>query len=274
MDYYQLSFKTEVKNKEPLIALLADLEFDAFQETELGFDTWVPITDFGTNQQKSIEKLKELFSFSFEKKIIKHQNWNAIWEADFQPIIVNEFCGIRATFHQPLENVEHEIIIDPKMAFGTGHHETTFMMIEMMEKVDFKHKKVLDFGCGTGILAILAERLGAGELVAFDIEEAAYDNTLENIRINETKFIEAFQGTLKNFSDHTADIILANINRHVILDSFQSLHNMISSEGILLISGILNTDKQLVEQKANEAGFKIVKSIEKNNWICSWLMHQ
>lgn len=274
MDYYQLSFQTEAKNTEPLIALLSELEFDAFQENDLGFDTWIPIDDFGIEKEKSIEGLKDLFSFFYEKKIIKHQNWNALWEADFQPILVDDFCGIRATFHQPLKNVQHEIIIDPKMAFGTGHHETTFMMMKMMEKVNFKHKKVLDFGCGTGILAILAERLGAEEIVAFDIEEASYENTLENIRLNEAKFIEAFQGTLVKFTDHSYDIILANINRHVILDSFQSLHHMISSEGILLISGILITDQHLVEQKATEAGFKIINTIEKNNWICSWLMHQ
>jgi len=274
MDYYQFSFTTDSKNTEPLIALLAESKFDAFQETETGFDTWISVVDFNLSIEETIDDLRQLFPFSFEIKVIKHQNWNAKWEADFHPIIVKDFCGIRATFHEPLKEVHHEIIIDPKMAFGTGHHATTYMMIEMMENVDFKHKKVLDLGCGTGILAILAERLQAEEIDAVDIEFPAYENTLENIRINDSKFIEVFHGTLKNFSEDTYDIILANINRHVILDSFQAFHNMISSEGILLISGILTTDQKLVEQKAAEAGFKTVTTLNKNNWICSWLVHQ
>jgi len=244
MDYYQLSFATETKNTEPLIALLAESKFDAFQETETGFDTWIPMTDFDLEVEQNINELNQLFSFSFDKKIIKHQNWNAKWEADFHPIIVKDFCGIRANFHKPLKEVRHKIIIDPKMAFGTGH------------------------------LAILAERLQAGEIDAVDIELPAYENTLENIRINKTKFIKVFHGTLKKFEKNSYDIILANINRHVILESFQSFHNMISSEGILLISGILTTDQKLVEEKAAEAGFKTVTTLNKNNWICSWLVHQ
>ena len=272
MDYYQLSFTTDSENTEPLIALLAELEFDAFQDTETGFDTWIPQSDFDTSTETKIDALQELFIFSFEKKIIKHQNWNAIWEADFHPIVVKDFCGIRATFHGPIENVRHEIIIDPKMAFGTGHHETTHMMIEMMENVDFKHKKVFDFGCGTGILAILAERLKASAIDAIDIEIASYDNSLENARINKTENIAVYHGTLPKLADKTYDIILANINRHVILDSFETLNKMLSAKGILLISGILTTDQKLVEKEASKAGFKTVTTLEKNNWICSWLV--
>jgi len=272
MDHYEINFTTEKKNTEPLIALLAELDFDAFQETEIGFDTWIPQKEFNSETENSINNLKSLFSFSFEKKIIKYQNWNAVWESGFQPIIIKDFCGIRATFHEPLANVEHEIVIDPKMAFGTGHHETTFMMIEMMQMVDFKHKKVFDFGCGTGILAILAERLGATELDAIDIELPSYENSLENTRINQTKNIEIYHGTLPKLTHKKYDIILANINRHVILDSFSTLNNMLSSEGILIISGILTTDQKLVESNATKAGFKTITTLERNNWICSKLI--
>ena len=272
MNHYELNFTTAKENTESLIALLAELDFDAFQETEIGFDTWILQNDFNTEKEKSVNNLKSLFTFSFDKKIIKNQNWNALWEADFHPIIVKEFCGIRATFHEPIQNVEHEIIIDPKMAFGTGHHETTFMMINMMQMVNFKHKKVFDFGCGTGILAILAERLKATEIDAIDIELPSYENSLENARINQTEKIEVYHGTLPKLAHKKYDIILANINRHVILDSFNTLKKMLSSEGILIISGILTTDQKLVEKSAFEAGFKTVTTLEKNNWICSRLM--
>ena len=272
MDHFELNFSTKKENTEPLIALLAELNFDAFQETEIGFDTWIPQGDFGKEKEEAVNKLKTLFPFSFEKKIIKYQNWNALWEADFHPIIVKDFCGIRANFHEPLKGVAHEIIIDPKMAFGTGHHETTFMMIEMMQTVDFTNKNVFDFGCGTGILAILAERLDAAKIDAIDIELPSYENTLENSRLNQSKNIVVYHGTLPKLADKKYDIILANINRHVILDSFATLHDMLSSEGTLIISGILTTDQKLVEKSAFEAGFKTVTTLEKNNWICSRLI--
>ncbi|MEM6966395.1 MAG: 50S ribosomal protein L11 methyltransferase, partial [Bacteroidota bacterium] len=214
---------------------------------------------------------QDRFPFFYQKKLIKYQNWNAIWESNFKPIVVGTFCGIRADFHSPLTEVQHEIIINPKMAFGTGHHETTWMMIAAMKKLDFSEKKILDYGCGTGILAILVSQLGAEKIDALDIELPSYENTIENAAINRIQNIEAIHGTLPKIQHLTYDIILANINRHVILENLSTLHNMLPIGGTLLISGILNTDKSLVQHSAEKAGFTYESINDKNNWICMQL---
>jgi len=157
------------------------------------------------------------------------------------------------------------------MAFGTGHHETTWMMMSIMESLDFVGKNVFDYGCGTGILAILASQLGAKKIDAIDIELPSYENTLENARINHIENIKSIHGTLEKVDDQMYDVILANINRHVILDSLSTLNTMLDSGGKLLISGILIEDKELVHNAATAEGFKIEKTIQRNNWICSLL---
>ena len=271
MDYFKIEFQTSTENAEMLLALLGNLSFDVFEETEKGLNAFIPVKDFNQEIETEIEKLKQLFDFSHQKSIIKYKNWNAEWEANFQPILVNDFCGIRADFHDPIHNVANEIIINPKMAFGTGHHETTWMMIAMMENINFSNKKVLDFGCGTGILAILAAQIGAKMIDAIDIELPSFENTLENSRINKIEVINSMHGTIENVQQNTYDIILANINRHVILDTLSTLIIMLNPGGKLLISGILIEDKELVHGSAKEIGFQIEKTIQKNNWICSLL---
>lgn len=271
MDYYKFEFHTSEEQNEILVAFLGELPFEVFEDTELGFDAYIPAKECDDQIIQEIENLQERFPCFYQKKLIKYQNWNAIWESNFKPIVVGTFCGIRADFHPPLTEVQHEIIINPKMAFGTGHHETTWMMIAAMEKLDFSEKKVFDFGCGTGILAILASQLGAEKIDALDIELPSYENTIENAQINQISNIEAIHGTLPKTQHLTYDIILANINRHVILDSLSTLHNMLPSGGKLLISGILNSDKKLVQQSAKEAGFTYEGTNLKNNWICMQL---
>lgn len=268
MDYYKFEFQTLPTNSEMLIALLGAMPFEAFEENENGFDAYIQLKEWNEEVDVGVLKLKDLFDFSHQKTLIKYQNWNAVWESNFEPIIVDDFCGIRADFHEPLENVRNEIIINPKMAFGTGHHETTFMMIAMMEKIDFSNKTVFDYGCGTGILAILAAQIGAKNIDALDIELPSFENTLENSRINHIENINAIHGTLQKTQHQTYDIILANINRHVILDSLPTLNNMLPDDGILLISGILKTDQELVKNATEKSGFKVAEIKQKNNWIC------
>ena len=271
MDYYKFEFQTSPENSEMLLALLSQFPFDSFVENENGIDAFIPFQDYQSGLEGEIDNLNGLFDFSYQKTAIKYKNWNEEWESNFQPILVDDFCGIRADFHEPLTNVQHEIIINPKMAFGTGHHETTWMMIKMMQNLDFSQKNVFDYGCGTGILAILASQLGANKIDAVDIELPSFENTLENSRINNIQNIHAIHGTLENVKDLTYEIVLANINRHVILDSISTLNNMMVESGKLLISGILIEDKELVHQAAENAGFKIQDSIQKNNWICTLL---
>lgn len=271
MDYYKFEFQTQPQNSEMLIALLGQLPFDAFDEKDEGFDAFIPFKDYSDEVETGILEFKNLFEFTHEKTIIKYKNWNALWESNFETIVVGDFCGIRADFHSPLAQVKHEIIINPKMAFGTGHHETTWMMIAQMEHLDFKDKTVFDYGCGTGILAILASQRGAKYIDALDIELPSYENTLENSRINNIENIQSIHGTLNKTKENTYDIILANINRHVILESFSALNNMLPKDGILLISGILLSDETLVQNAALENGFQVIEINRKNNWICMYL---
>lgn len=272
MDYLKFEFQTNPENNEMLIALLGELPFESFEENENGFDAYVQVKNETPGIQERVLELKNLFEFSHKKTLIKYQNWNAVWESNFDAIVVRDFCGIRADFHDPLTEVKHEIVINPKMAFGTGHHETTWMMMSIMENFDFAEKMVFDYGCGTGILTILASQLGAKNIDAIDIELPSYENTLENARINNIENIKSIHGTLEKVDDQMYDIILANINRHVILDSFSTLNKMLQPNGILLISGILKEDEQLVKNAAEANNFKIEKTEYRNNWICIQLL--
>lgn len=268
MDYFKFEFQNNPDINEMLIALLGELPFDSFEEHETGFNAYVPTKNDSPQIEESIQKIKNLFDFSHQKILIKYQNWNAVWESNFETIVVRDFCGIRADFHAPLTSVKHEIVINPKMAFGTGHHETTWMMMSIMENINFSNKTVFDYGCGTGILAILASQLGAKKIDAIDIELPSYENTLENSRINNIENIQSIHGTLEKVDDQKYDIILANINRHVILDSFSTLNNMLNLNGTLLISGILKEDEVLVKDAAKRNNFKVEYTEYRNNWIC------
>lgn len=272
MDYLKFEFQTNPENNEMLIALLGELPFESFEENEQGFDAYIQVKNEMPEVDERVLELKNLFEFSHQKTVIKYQNWNAVWESNFDTIVVRDFCGIRADFHEPLTEVKHEIVINPKMAFGTGHHETTWMMMSIMESLDFVGKDVFDYGCGTGILAILASQLGAKKIDAIDIELPSFENTLENARINNIDNIMSIHGTLEKVENRQYDIILANINRHVILDSFSTLNKMLTPNGILLISGILKEDETLVKNEAEASNFKIQKTASRNNWICVKLM--
>ena len=267
MDYFKYDIKTGSSENEVLIALLSEEPFDTFVENKNGFDAFLPVKSFEDHIDKKLDSLQERFGFSSKKEFIPAQNWNKKWESNFHPIEVGSFCGIRADFHAPLENVEHEIVITPKMAFGTGHHETTYMVIQLMKSIDFSQKSVLDFGCGTGVLAILASKLGAASTDAVDIEFASWENTLENCETNDIKNVNAYQGGLGMVTNSSYGIVLANINRNVILDSLASLSTIIKPGGILVLSGILKKDQAIMQNAITENGFLIKKIIEKNKWL-------
>ena len=268
MDYYNYRIHTDPENVEVLLAFLAELPFDSFQEMEYGLDAYLPADLLDQSIENQVVELQRQIQFSFEKEKVAARNWNAVWESNFDPIIVGDFCTIRADFHPPEHATQHEILINPKMAFGTGHHETTFMVIQTMKDLDFSNKKVLDYGCGTGILAILASKLGAREIIAVDIEFQSYENTIENAQQNGISNVQAIHGTLKNIDDIDFDILLANINRNVILDTIGALYKKLLKNGKLIVSGILIKDEALLSEHAEDTGFAVKHIIQKNNWIC------
>jgi ribosomal protein L11 methyltransferase len=254
--------------QEILLAFLEEMPFNAFEETEDGWKAYPDQKISAAEMDSQLDDLKDRFPFEYSKEHIKGENWNAIWEAGFKPVLVDNYCGIRANFHPPFEHVKHEIVIQPKMAFGTGHHATTFMMIKMMETLDLSGKMVFDYGCGTGILAILAEKEGARLIDAVDIEEESYENTIENAAINQVAHITTFLGKLDDVPAKKYDIILANINRNVILNSLDTLYSRLKPESFLLVSGILHEDENKVINRASTAGFKHLELIRKGDWSC------
>ncbi len=253
---------------EALIALLSQYDFDSFHEEETFFVGYIAKDVF--DKETEAQVIQQIQAFTNEYKIyeVENQNWNAIWEASFQPVTVGDFCQVRADFHEPTPSIKHDIIINPKMAFGTGHHATTYMMIQLMENTDFKQKSVFDFGCGTGILAILASKMGADPIDAIDIEHEAYLNTIENAAINHVENITTYEGDLNVMPDAQYDIILANINRNILLKYAGQLANKLKTGGTILLSGILNDDQEMVIDAFKKQGLQLQAQEERENWIC------
>jgi ribosomal protein L11 methyltransferase len=267
LNYYQYNFVIAEPYRDILLAMLSELPFDTFEETPEGLHAFIPEPD--TDQEAIAAQLSEWqqqWPFQYAVTFIPAQNWNAVWESNFQPIVVDDFCGVRADFHGPSQGVEYELVINPKMAFGTGHHETTYMMMQAMRNLSLAGARVLDYGCGTGILAILAAKMGASLVDAVDIEEESAANSIENARLNQTPDIRVFHGTLDAVGPGPYDVILANINRNVILESLPALYAMTASPGVLLISGVLQTDEDLVTTQAESQGFRKTESRHRGAW--------
>ncbi len=254
------------ETNEILIALLGEYAFDTFEENDTGIKAFIPENEFKASVERKVNSLSKKFNFTFEVEHIAYKNWNEEWEKNYDPIEVENFVGVRADFHPAFTNVEHELVINPKMAFGTGHHSTTYMVMKLMREIDFKNKKVFDFGCGTGILAILAERLGAKEIFAIDIEPASHENTIVNCERNHTPLVKVACGTLADVPLERYDIILANINRNIILQSLPDLEKRIATNGLLVISGILNVDEEIITNEAKKFDFRRIKTEQRNNW--------
>lgn len=248
---------------EILMATLSDLSFYAFEQNQNQLKAYSKMQDFDEI------KLKELLpnSADFAKEIIEDKNWNAQWESDFQPVIVNDFVAVRAGFHEPISSVKFDIVITPKMSFGTGHHATTFLMMAQMEAIDFKNKTVLDFGTGTGVLAILAEKLGASNILAIDYDEWSIHNSIENIEANQCKNIEVKQSD-EIGKIEPVDLILANINLNVLSAAAQPLGDSLKENGHLLISGFLTSDESAICQIFADVGMKKSRVMQKENWVC------
>jgi len=268
LDYWKYILRVNPETSDILVAYLAEAPFDTFEETEGGLNAYLPAAAGQTEAERQLNELQKQFDFVWDKTFIPGQNWNEIWESNFHPVIVGDFCAIRADFHEPIPDMKFELVINPKMAFGTGHHETTWQCIAAMEHLPIAGKKILDFGCGTGVLAILASRLGAFGVEAVDIEEESYRNTMENSAVNGVDNVIARCGTLEAVQGRDFDGILANINRNVILDTLPELSNLLVPGGWLLVSGILLQDESIVTDAAAGAGFERKQKTERGNWLC------
>ncbi|MDF1697771.1 MAG: 50S ribosomal protein L11 methyltransferase [Saprospiraceae bacterium] len=255
-------------NSELLLGMLVAYPFESFEEHEGYMIAYIAEDEWDDATQNDIHATIQRFNVEYAIDTIEPQNWNALWEASFEPVIVDDFCVVRADFHERPKDIQFDIVINPKMAFGTGHHETTYMMMAAMRNMDFSSKTVFDYGCGTGILAILASKMGCHSIDAIDIEEESYQNTIENAELNQTDNIHVACSDLENYSKNTYDIILANINRKVLLNSADELYDRLEENGTLLLSGILDTDLELVSKRYVDAKFKIQDVFSKGYWKC------
>jgi ribosomal protein L11 methyltransferase len=254
---------------EILIAELGYAGFESFVETEEGVTAYIQKDEWNPNILDDINILdSDEFKIEFTFSEIEQINWNSEWEKNFDPIEVDGKCTVRAPFH-PDKNFEYEIVIEPKMSFGTGHHETTFMMLQFILENDFKGKSVLDMGCGTAVLAILAEMRGASKLDAIDIDEWCFENSLENIERNNSENISVFLGDAKLLSDKKYDVIIANINRNILLNDMDTYRKCLEKGGILYLSGFYNEDLPIIKEACNNLGFTFVENKEKNKWVAA-----
>src|ERR1700761_3734995 len=261
MNYYELLFTTittEDYQQDLLINALGDIGFDTFEELELGFKAYIPVDDFSQEVlDETLSVYRDMFTFSYEVTLIPQKNWNEVWESNFEPIIIGDKIYVRATFHEPRPEFEYEIVIDPKMAFGTGHHQTTSMMLELMLENDIAGKKILDMGCGTGILAIMAAKLGATDITAIDYDPVCYDSTIENAQLNNIPNIKALWGSKEVIPDEQYDVILANINRNILLDQMERYSQALKTDGELYLSGFYESpDLDIIVDSARQYGIK------------------
>ncbi|PZF73469.1 50S ribosomal protein L11 methyltransferase [Taibaiella soli] len=266
MQYIQFSISvSDAQLRELLIAQLAEQNFEAFEETDNELLAYI--------QEEQLDRaaFEQLLADSnqpaFTETVIKQQNWNAQWEESFQPVIVPGICTVRATFHDIKVDTPHEIVITPKMSFGTGHHSTTQLMMQEMAEIDFKGKSVFDFGSGTGILAILAEQMGASEVIGIDNDEWSYENAIENAEQNKCKNVKIMLGTIDLVGGTQFDVILANINRHILLQYMSDMFAGLVENGKILMSGLLTDDFDIINESAIQVGFKLLGKHELNNWI-------
>ncbi|MGQ3676942.1 50S ribosomal protein L11 methyltransferase [Tenacibaculum discolor] len=271
MDNIYIEYTFEVTPKEPtteiLIAELGSLGFESFVENEKGVVAYIQKDDWSETILEDVFVLKsEEFSIQYEHKEIEQTNWNAEWEKNFNPIQVDDLVSIRAPFHEN-PNLPYDIVIEPKMSFGTGHHETTHMMVQHLINLDVTDKKVLDMGCGTGILAIFAEMKGAQPIDAIDIDAWCYENSLENVERNNCKYISVYEGDASLLEGKKYDVIIANINRNILLNDMQTYTNCLTEKGVLLLSGFYSEDIPVIDNEVSKYSLTLKDTIKRNNWV-------
>ncbi|MDB5193272.1 MAG: ribosomal protein methyltransferase [Segetibacter sp.] len=263
-NYIRIAIKVEDERvREELIARLSINGFDGFEEDEKILAAFIVEDKLNEQQLKS---LLNAYSLTYTKTIIPPQNWNEVWESSFSPVVVGDFCAVRAHFHPAIATVKNEIIITPKMSFGTGHHATTYLMLQEMEHISFMGKRTADFGTGTGVLSIMAEKLGSTAIIAIDNDDWSIANAGENISQNNCRNI-----VLKKADEFSPlvkyGVILANINRNIILANLDGLVFGLERGGMLLLSGLLKQDEEVVLKECSNHNLFVLKTVERDNWI-------
>jgi ribosomal protein L11 methyltransferase len=271
MDNIYIEYNFTVSPKEPateiLIAELGAIGFESFVENENGVTGYIQKTEWQSSILNDVFVLKsDEFSIQYNQKEIKQTNWNAEWEKNFQPIQVDDLVSIRAPFHEN-PNLQYDIVIEPKMSFGTGHHETTHMMVQHLLELDIENKKTLDMGCGTGILAIFAEMKGAKPTDAIDIDNWCFENSLENIRRNNCKHISVYEGDSLLLINKKYDLIIANINRNILMKDIKVYANSLNEKGILLLSGFYHEDIPILDAEVSKYNLTLETVKKRNNWV-------
>ena len=276
MVYISYDFKIEFKKPtrlrlsdaiEILIAELGEVGFESFIETKNGTTAYIQKKDWRENLLEGIHILNsDKFNISYDIEEIEQVNWNREWEKNFEAIQVNNLVSIRAPFHRSTD-LKYDIVIEPKMSFGTGHHETTHLMIQQLLELELDGKSVLDIGCGTGILAIFSEMKGANKIDAIDIDAWCYENSLENLKKNKCNNITVHKGDASLVEGKSYDVIIANINRNVLLQDIGVYSKNLTKNGILLLSGFYKEDIPIIDEEAQKNNLCLEKTLEKNNWV-------
>ena len=272
MNYYACSFSNPDNEnlKDMFMELLGEIGFDSFMDTDEGFDAFCQEPLLNDEELNDIMQMEQFANVKLIKKeLIPDQDWNATWEASYEPVIINEFCRIRAPFHKVEGSYKYDLIIEPKMSFGTAHHETTSQIIELMLQSDFTGQNLLDMGSGTGVLAILAKKLGSAMTVAIDNDEWAYRNALDNIRLNDENDIIVELGDASSLNDRQFDVILANINRNILLRDMKEYVKCLVDGGKIFFSGFYEEDLVLITKEAERLGLTYSNHVTKNNWTAA-----
>jgi ribosomal protein L11 methyltransferase len=270
MDAIYIAYDFNVSPKEPatemLIAQLGYVGFESFVEQDYGVTAYIQKQEWNSKILEDVFLLhSNEFNITFEYNEIAQTNWNEEWEKNFNPIQVDDLVSIRAPFHTN-PSLQFDIVIEPKMSFGTGHHETTHMMVQHLLALDLDTKKVLDMGCGTGILAIFAEMKGAKPIDAIDIDRWCYENSLENIQRNNCNHITVYEGDASLLKEKY-DVIIANINRNILLSDMKTYTDCLNENGVLLLSGFYKEDIVIIEDEVTKHGVTFETMIQRNNWV-------
>ena len=269
MNYIEYDFTvspTEM-GAEILMAELAEVGFDSFVDTPTGIKAYIPKDSWNEQILQDIYLLSNPeFTISYQITEIEQVNWNEEWEKNFSPIVVEDLCTVRANFH-PVPNTRYDIVITPKMSFGTGHHETTYMMLQQLLPLSLEGAKVLDMGCGTGILAIMAALRGAHDITAIDIDPWCVENATENVQQNDCSFITIKEGDVSLIAGEQYNLILANINRNILLSDIPAYTQALLPQGLLLVSGFYEEDLPAIKEKCQEVGLTYLSHIERNRWV-------